>query len=150
MEPLSVPGTLDSLSAVADYVKAAAAIAGLDKGTTYRLRLAVDEIVTNIVTHGYAEAGLQGTVDLRAEIDEGALTISVEDTGVAFDPRQLGAPGGLDLPLEQRNSGGLGVYLVIQNVDRFLYERVGGRNRNIFIMDRPVAPAKERELNGGN
>jgi anti-sigma regulatory factor (Ser/Thr protein kinase) len=141
MEPLSVPGTLDSLSAVADYVKAAAATAGLDKRAAYRLRLAVDEIVTNIVTHGYAAAGLEGTVDLQAEVEEEALTILVEDTGVAFDPRQHATPDDLDLPLEQRHMGGLGVYLVIQNVDQFLYERVGDRNRNIFVMNRPEAPA---------
>lgn len=142
MEPLSVPGVLDSLGAIAKYVKAASAAAGLDRKSAYRLRLAVDEIATNIVTHGYAEAGFEGVVDLLAEIDEETLTISIEDTGVAYDPRQHKTPNDLDLPLEQREIGGLGVFLVIQGVDEFLYERVGDRNRNILIVNRPAESVK--------
>lgn len=143
MEPLTVPGTLDSLGAIAEYVMAAAAAAGLDKKASYRLRLAVDEIATNVVTHGYAEAGLEGVLDLRADIDENALTISIEDTGVAYDPRQSEAPVGLDLPLEQRPMGGLGVFLAFRGVDELLYERVGDRNRHTFIVNRTADPSEE-------
>lgn len=67
MEPLIVSGTLDSLGAIAQYVMAAAAAAGLDKKTSYNLRLAVDEIATNIVTHGYEEAAREGVLALRTE-----------------------------------------------------------------------------------
>ena len=143
MEPLTVPGTLDSLGAIAEYVMAAASAADLDKKVSYRLRLAVDEIATNIITHGYAEAGLEGVLDLRADIDEKALTIFVEDTGVVYDPRQSEAPNGLDLPLEQRPMGGLGVFLAIRGVDKLLYQRVGGRNRHTFIVKRTAASSEE-------
>jgi anti-sigma regulatory factor (Ser/Thr protein kinase) len=138
MEPLTVPGTLDSLGMVADYVRMATTAAGLDKKASYRLRLAVDEIATNIVTHGYAEAGREGNLALQAVIDRKALTISIEDTGVAYEP-QTQPPDSLDSPLEERQIGGLGVYLAIQNVDKFHYERVGGRNRHTFIVARTVA-----------
>jgi anti-sigma regulatory factor (Ser/Thr protein kinase) len=143
MEPLSVPGTLDSLGVIREYVKAAAAAAGLNKRASYRLCLAVDEIATNIVTHGYAEAGLEGVVDLRTDIDEKTLTISIEDTGTAYDPRQSESLDGLDRPLEQRPMGGLGVFLAIQSVDKCLYERVGGRNRHTFIVKRTPASSEE-------
>jgi anti-sigma regulatory factor (Ser/Thr protein kinase) len=143
MEPLSVPGTLDSLGVIREYVKAAAAAAGLNKRASYRLCLAVDEIATNIVTHGYAEAGLEGVVDLRTDIDEKTLTISIEDTGTAYDPRQSESLDGLDRPLEQRPMGGLGVFLAIRGVDKFLYERVGGRNRHTFIVKRTPASSEE-------
>jgi len=104
MEPLSVPGTLDSLGVIREYVKAAAAAAGLNKRASYRLCLAVDEIATNIVTHGYAEAGLEGVVDLRTDIDEKTLTISIEDTGTAYDPRQSESLDGLD-PMNALEAG---------------------------------------------
>jgi serine/threonine-protein kinase RsbW len=143
LEPLSVPGTLDSLGAIAEYVMAAASAADLDKKVSYRLRLAVDEIATNIITHGYAEAGLEGVLDLRADIDEKALTIFVEDTGVVYDPRQSKAPNGLDLPLEQRPMGGLGLFLAIRGVDKLLYERIGDRNRHIFIVYRSADLSEE-------
>ncbi|HXV96967.1 MAG TPA: ATP-binding protein, partial [Anaerolineae bacterium] len=64
MEALTVPGTLDSLSVIGKYVLTAAATAGLDKKVSYRLRLAVDEIATNIITHGYDEANLEGVIKI--------------------------------------------------------------------------------------
>jgi serine/threonine-protein kinase RsbW len=142
MKSSAVPATLDSLGAVAEFVMAAAAAAGLDKRVSYRLRLAVDEIATNIIVHGYVEAGLQGALELCADIDDRTLTLSIEDTGVAFDPRQAAVPE-TDLPLEQRPIGGLGVYLAMRSVDEFLYERVGDRNRTIFKLHLSSGPLEE-------
>lgn len=134
METLTVNGTLDSLKAIAQYVLTAATAAGLDKKASYKLRLAIDEIATNIIIHGYEEAGCQGEIHLQAEIDDRALTISIEDTGVLYDYTTQSDPDNLDAPLAQRPIGGLGVFLAIQAVDKFMYERVGNRNRNIFIV----------------
>ena len=138
MEPLTVPGTLDSLSAIGQYVTNAALEAGLDKKAAYRLRLAVDEIATNIVIHGYEEAGLSGDVMVLSELDPHSLTITLEDTSAPFDPRNLGRPEHIDLPVEDRPIGGLGIYLTIENVDKFDYEYVNNRNRNIFMIKRPA------------
>lgn len=131
METRVFPATLDSLGAIAEFVMGIAASAGLDKRTSHHLRLAVDEIATNIIVHGYDEAGLQGALELCADIDDKTLSISIEDTGVAFDPRQAPIPD-IDLPPEQRLIGGLGVYLAMRSVDEFLYKRVGDRNHTIF------------------
>jgi serine/threonine-protein kinase RsbW len=138
----TVVATLESLGAIAAFVTAAAAAAGLDKRASYHLRLATDEIATNIIVHGYAEAGLQGELKLFSDIDDSTLTITIEDTGVTFDPRQAASPD-TDLPLEQRPIGGLGVYLAIRSVDEFLYERRGDRNRTIFKMHLSSAPSQE-------
>lgn len=142
MKSFALPATLDSLGAVSEFVMEIAASAGLDKQASYRLRLAVDEIATNIIVHGYEEAGLQGALELCADIDDRTLTISIEDTGVAFDPRQAPVPE-TDLPLEQRSIGGLGVYLAIRSVDEFLYERVEDRNRTIFKIHLSSASREE-------
>jgi len=140
MEPLTVAGTLDSLSEIAQYVMASATAAGLDKKTSYKLRLAVDEIATNIIVHGYEEAGREGTVVCQATLADESLTITLEDTGEHYDPTKQALPEDMDLPLEQRKIGGLGVYLTIQGVDKFTYERVGVSNRNIFVVNR-IHPA---------
>ena len=142
MEPLTVPGILDSLSAIGQYVNAAALAAGLDKKVSYRLRLAVDEIATNSIIHGYEESGLTGDVVVYSEILPDTLTIIVEDTAPPFDLRTLAErPDHIDKPVEDRPIGGLGVYLTIQNVDKFDYEYVNNRNRNIFIVNRPQSVA---------
>jgi serine/threonine-protein kinase RsbW len=119
---------------MADFLRQASAAAGLDSKSAYKLQLAVDEVVTNIIVHGYQEVGLKGDFDLLAEIDQRALTITVEDTAAAFDPTAMKAPEDLDAPLEERSMGGLGVYLALRSVDEFKYERDGNRNRNRFVI----------------
>lgn len=139
MQPLTVPATLDSLGAIAAYVMAATTAAGLDQKTAYRCRLAVDEIATNIISYGYNSADAVGRLNLQATIEAQVLKITIEDTGIAYNPCQAQLPdkAELKLPLDQRSVGGLGVYLAFQGVDQFLYERVGDRNRNILIVNRP-------------
>jgi anti-sigma regulatory factor (Ser/Thr protein kinase) len=140
----TIPATLDSLGSIAEYVMAAAASAGLDKRASYRLRLAVDEIATNIIVHGYANAGHQGTLEIRADIDDKALTIVIDDTGVTYDPRQAPIPD-INLPLDQRPIGGLGVYLAMRSIDEFVYEHLGDRNRTIFKMYLPPTALEEEK-----
>lgn len=138
---LTVPATLDSLTKIAEFVMAATAAAGLDKKAAYRCRLAVDEIATNIIIYGYGQAGCEGLLNLQADIDEQALTISIEDTAIAYNPNQTQLPteDELKLPLEERPIGGLGVYLALHDVDKFHYERIGDKNRNIFTMYRTAS-----------
>ncbi len=135
MQALIVDGNLESLQPIGQYVMEATRMAGLEKQAAYKLRLAVDEIATNIITHGYDEAGRQGRLEIQATLDPKCLTITIEDSGLPYDPR-LAPPPDLSLPLEERNIGGLGVFLTIHSVDDFRYELVGERNRNIFVMNR--------------
>ena len=137
MGHLVVPGVLTSLSTIAEFVLKAASKAGLEEKAAYRLRLAVDEIATNIITHGYRENNLDGVLELSSIISKKSLTITIEDTAAAFNPLQYAPPDNLDLPITERKIGGLGIYLAIQNTDKFMYERVDGRNRNIFVMNLP-------------
>jgi anti-sigma regulatory factor (Ser/Thr protein kinase) len=141
MKSLCLPASLDSLEPLGKYVVAAATEAGLDTRGAYNLRLAVDEIATNIITHGYEESGLTGEINVSGVLTDSALTIVLEDSGVPFDPLSQALPDEeyLMLPLEERDIGGLGIFLVLKGVDTFNYEHVDGRNRNIFIMKRNAA-----------
>lgn len=92
-----------------------------------------------MIVHGYEANGLSGDVTVRARATEDALTITLEDDAVPFDPRTLRPPSDLDAPIEQRGIGGLGVFLALRAVDRFEYARTVGRNRNLFTMVREEA-----------
>ncbi len=138
--PLTVPGELESLKAIRDYVMDATSIAGFNKVLANRLRLAVDEIVTNSIIHGYKDAGLEGDVRIEAQIDEQKLVIIVEDEGAFYDPMQhtMPTPDDLGQPLDTREIGGLGIYLAVSSIDEFRFEHSGTQNRNIFTMYRPA------------
>jgi serine/threonine-protein kinase RsbW len=139
MEPLIVPGILDSLGLIREYVKVAATHAGLDRKYSYRLQLAVDEIATNVINHGYLEAGKSGTVRISADLSPEALTVTLEDTATPFDPRELERPDHINRPLGEKPIGGLGVFLAIESVDEFRYEHIDGANRNVFVIRRPAS-----------
>ena len=138
MEALKVQGKLDNLGKIREYVKSAAKEAGLEKKASYNLCLAVDEIATNIITHGYNDNGLEGNIYVETKIDEQSLTIYIEDTAIPFDPKTKEAVMQEDLQksLEERPIGGLGIHLVYESVDEFIYEYKGDRNRNILVVNR--------------
>ncbi|MPR35321.1 ATP-binding protein [Salmonirosea aquatica] len=138
MESKVFPGTVESIDLIRQHISELAQQAGLSKKASYNLRLAADEIATNIVLYGYEEAGLEGEIEvLHAFTDEG-LVVVFEDTAAPFDPltRELPDEEDLALPLEERNIGGLGIFLTVKGVDDFSYERVADRNRNIFKMNK--------------
>lgn len=143
MKTLTVPGELPSLPEIGNFVMAAAADAGLDRKQGYRLRLAVDEIATNIINYGYARHERVGQVVVSAEVVGDTLTVVLEDTAPPFDPldHPLPTEEELDDALEDRPIGGLGIFLAIENVDEFRYEPVEGGNRNVFVvkLDKPAA-----------
>jgi anti-sigma regulatory factor (Ser/Thr protein kinase) len=144
MKSLILPGQLDSLSAIRQYVKEVAEQIGLDKKVSYHLQLAVDEIATNIIIHGYEQAGMIGEVMVQSEVNQDKLTITLEDSSAPFDPRQFGRPDQIDKPIKERPIGGLGVFMAMNNVDKFDYEYVNNRNRNIFIIKRVPDRAAHR------
>jgi serine/threonine-protein kinase RsbW len=143
---LTVSASLAAIEEIGAYLGAVAEEAGLSRRDGYRLRLAVDELATNIIVHGYQESGIAGQLVVRAEpIDEGVV-VTLEDTGPAFDPRTIEMPeADLTLSLDERSVGGLGVFLAIKSVDAFDYERRGDRNVTTLTVrrrpdDTPPAP----------
>jgi anti-sigma regulatory factor (Ser/Thr protein kinase) len=135
-QSITVPGQLDSLTTIREFVKRASAEAGLTKQRAYRLMLAVDEIAANIVIHGYDEAGRQGDIEAGFDVDDERLRVHLFDRAIPYDPNQHSKPDHLNRPLEDRPIGGLGVYLAREGTDDFLYEFVDDRNHNIFVVNR--------------
>ncbi|MCB0131060.1 MAG: ATP-binding protein [Caldilineaceae bacterium] len=134
MDALSLPGTLDALDDIRAFVTSAADGLELDKRRVYRLVLAVDEIATNIIVHGYQESNTSGEIRVEADVENGSLAITLIDDAPAYDPLQHPDPDNLDAPLADRQIGGLGVFLAHQNVDEFRYAYVDDQNRNTFVV----------------
>lgn len=139
METLRVEGTLQAIKPVVQYAMQAAEKAGFEERDLFRVRLAVDELATNIVTHGFIEAGRSGDLTISAELVEDQLTIYLEDNGAAYDPREKPPPD-LKQPPEERPFGGLGIYLALWAVDAFEYEQDQDKNRSILVLERPCLP----------
>lgn len=118
---------------VAGFVQTIGEQGGLTDKQAYRLRLAVDEIVTNIVLHGYR--GEPGPVELEGGADGDRVWLSVVDSAPPFDPTTHD-PGPRLAASADGREGGFGLFLVMTGVDEFRYDHIDGHNRNTMVMRR--------------
>jgi len=141
---LTVPAVLDSLEPVTAFVECLAAEAGLDMRKAYQLRLAVEELLTNIIEHGYGPARADGQVVIEGDAGNHQVRIRLTDTAARFDPVHAPDPTDLDRPLRERTVGSLGLYLARRSVDRLSYEYIDGANRTTVVV--AAAPAARAGL----
>ena len=100
--------------------------AQLSDDVVFRLTVALDEVVTNIVRHAFDSQG-DHDILLGITVHDGFVTAVVEDDGPPFDLRTV-APADVDAPIELRPIGGLGVHLVRSLTHGLEYRRAGARN----------------------
>ncbi|MEO0563459.1 MAG: ATP-binding protein [Chloroflexota bacterium] len=133
---LTIPAQLPSLSVVTAFVWAIATDAGLNQRKAYRLRLAVDEIVTNIVEHGYATTTDPSCclIHIFVEVEPDTISIMIEDAGLPYDITQEAPIVDVNAEPDARDPGGLGVYLVVRYIDDIRYDFVNGHNVNRLVM----------------
>ena len=92
----------------------------------YAVNLALDEVVTNVVRHGFDDPGGQEVL-AQLTARSGEVTTEVSDSGRAFDPLAVPAPN-LEAPLAERSLGGLGIHLIRSLMDALEYRRENGKN----------------------
>jgi anti-sigma regulatory factor (Ser/Thr protein kinase) len=102
----------------------------------FQVKLVMEELVTNVINHGLGN-NLTPQIDMHCTQNGTDLTINMSDTGSAFDPLQK-APPDLNVDIDQRAIGGLGVYLVRELMDEIQYQRVGSRNILRMVKQLPV------------
>jgi anti-sigma regulatory factor (Ser/Thr protein kinase) len=117
---------------VAGFVAALAAEVGLPPRPAYGLRLATDEITTNIVEHGYRRRA--GVIELAGGVQGELVWLEVQDDAPPFDPRSY-QPGPRPDPATGP-VGGCGLLLTRRCLDRLDYAYVGGRNRTTLWIRR--------------
>jgi anti-sigma regulatory factor (Ser/Thr protein kinase) len=112
---------------------------GLTQKTIFQMNLALDELVTNIITYGYTDDA-QHWIQISISLKDGVLTIRIEDDGVFFNPVQARKPN-TGCPIEEREIGGLGIHFMKHCVDEMVYERCG--NKNILTLKKSLEEIEE-------
>lgn len=95
-----------------------------------QMNLAIEEIVTNIISYGFEDA-TEHRIRIDLACTNRQVTTRIEDDGKPFDPMQAKEPD-VTAPLEDRGVGGLGILLVKTLMDDVVYSRDG--NRNVLLM----------------
>jgi serine/threonine-protein kinase RsbW len=130
------PARMDAFPTVAAFTEAACHDAGFGNADALRLRLVLEELFTNTVSHGHG-ADSDQPVDIALDVAPGVIRVTYEDTGPAFDPR-VSAPA--PPPVDQHVVGQLGLVLVRRIARDLTYERVEGRNRLRLSVYRSTDP----------
>jgi sigma-B regulation protein RsbU (phosphoserine phosphatase) len=94
---------------------------GVDEDMVKSLNLAIEECVANVINYAYPK-GIRGHVELTARVVDDVLTLVIKDHGAAFDPTQH-TDVDVDAELDDRQVGGLGIYLARTIMDTMHYER---------------------------
>ncbi|MBT8220102.1 MAG: ATP-binding protein [Bacteroidia bacterium] len=91
-----------------------------------KLCIVIDEVLTNIITHGYADQG-EHQIDITCEVGDDSLVLTFRDDGVPFNPLEME-----NLPpnkeVDSAELGGLGIHLMKNLVDQIEYERKNDMN----------------------
>ena len=94
---------------------------GADDAFAISVNLAVEESVVNVINYAYPK-GKNGHVDVYSWKEERQIVFRIKDSGIPFDPTKA-KDADVDLPLEERSIGGLGIHLVRSIMDTIDYER---------------------------
>ena len=136
---ITLAAYLESLSDFREFIKEHCAnLPGMSNEILYDVQLAVDEACTNIITHGY-QALNPGSIILDLEIDPDKLTVCLTDFGNSFEPSNAPIPD-IHAPLEERELGGYGLFLIQQTMDGMDYKVTEDGNKMILTkyLSKPV------------
>ena len=93
---------------------------------TFNLNLVLEEAVSNVIYYAYGEEK-QKEISLMAKMSENNLIFVLTDSGKEFDPTK--APDAdITLSAEEREIGGLGIFLIRQIMNLVEYQRIDGKN----------------------
>lgn len=117
--------TLEILPEMIGFVTETARSMGVHPKRVMHLELAMEEAVANICSYAYAVP--PGEVTIRIERDNEVVRIELMDAGIPFDPLGLEEPD-IKSEIENRDVGGLGIFLMRRMLDEMRYSRQDGQN----------------------
>ena len=125
---ISLKNELSELSRLANWVGDSGMEAGFPEETIFDLTLVLEEVVSNIVRHGYGkrEVGAR-RIDVSIAWTGRKICVEVSDDAKPFNPLEKEPPD-LNLPFGERPNGGLGIHLVRRLMDELEYRFDRGRN----------------------
>lgn len=125
---LEIEPDIGEIPRLVDWVEHCCGEAGIGSDLSFRLTLALDEAVTNVIGHAFTGQALPHRIAVELDITDTSVVATVIDNGRAFDPSAAPEPD-ISLPLDERDPGGLGILLINRMVDRVDYRRAGDENR---------------------
>jgi len=134
IKKIRLQNQLNELESITQYLDELASLWDLSIPFTMTLNLVLEEAFTNIVNYGYQD-DKNHEIEIIFEKQNNRLLISLIDDGVPYDPTLTADPD-INLSAEEREIGGLGVFLIRKMMDKVNYQRQEGCN--ILKMEKTI------------
>jgi len=127
MKELTIAATVENIETVTDFVNEQLEALDCPMKAQMQIDIAIDELFGNIAHYAYHPE--VGNATVRVEVTEEPLAVIVTfiDKGMPYDPLRAAEPD-ITLSAEERNLGGLGIYMVKKSMDEITYEYKDGKN----------------------
>ncbi len=127
MKELTIDATIENVRAVTEFVDAQLEAMDCPIKAQMQIDIAIDELFSNIAYYAYNPDVGPATVRVEVQQDPLAVVISFIDHGIPYDPLAKEDPN-TTLSAEERDIGGLGIYMVKKTMDAVVYEYKNGQN----------------------
>ena len=127
MKELTIAATVENIETVTDFVNEQLEALDCPMKAQMQIDIAIDELFGNIAHYAYNPEVGSATVRVEVIEDPLAVTITFIDNGVPYDPLAKADPD-TTLSAEERDIGGLGIYMVKKSMDDIIYEYKDGQN----------------------
>ena len=127
MKDITVDATLENLEVVQNFVSEELEAQGCSMKVMMQIEIAVEEIYVNIVHYAYNPQ--VGKANIRCEVTDNPMQVIIQflDSGIPFDPLAK-EDADITLSAEERNIGGLGIFMVRKMMDSVDYMYKDGHN----------------------
>lgn len=127
MQELHVDATIENIGKVTEFVDSRLEELGCPMKAQMQIDIAIDELFGNIAHYAYNPDVGPATVRVEVTEEPVAVIITFIDQGVPYDPLAKADPD-VGLSLEEREAGGLGIFMVKKTMDEISYEYREGQN----------------------
>ncbi|MBR3246782.1 MAG: ATP-binding protein [Clostridiales bacterium] len=126
-DAITVSADVKNLGTVQSFIEERLEEAGCSMKAQIQIGVAVEEIYVNICHYAYKEKGGSGDAEVKMLIKDGVAEIVFEDSGIQYDPLANEEPD-ISLSAEEREIGGLGIFITRKTMDEVTYDYKDGRN----------------------
>ena len=117
---------ISEISRLGDFIEDMGNEFSLAPDVIFNLNLVLEEAVVNIINYAYPKEEHE-FIYLSAKMHDGSIVIVLTDTGKEFDPT-MAPEADVTLSADDRQIGGLGIFLIRQIMNEVRYERIDGKN----------------------
>ena len=136
MKSITVEAKIENVDKVTEFVNEVLEEKECPLKVQMQLDVAIDEIFGNIAYYAYGKGSGNATIQIEMEDNPPKITLTFIDQGIPYNPLERTDPD-ITLDIEDREIGGLGIFLVKKTMDELSYEYVDGQN--ILTMKKELA-----------